>query len=261
MDSQLLPTENSAPLHCSNENFPQDSYPSLIHNDEPCSKEDRLHQLKEPVFAQPIQILSLGNPKAEESEVLLREVNEIDKILGQGWYFAYELWLFFVIIAVSLKGVFLCILVYKINSWNQDFAQLFTTLLMFALLYVFWSIHQASLHIKALWKKDPKIAAKAYNSLVKLSIYYFVLYIAFILVSMYWRYSSSGLGAYLWKYVNELLVIFIPLYVIPVGISVFGSYEIKVLLEEKMELLLKAGKGDMNGSEQIEPQKPQKVLL
>jgi len=242
MDSQSLSTEN---------NF----NPSIIHNDPPCSRADRLNELKEPLLAQP-QDSSAGDPKVEGSKDLLERVKEIDEKLGRGrFFFAYELWLFFVVIAVSFKGGILCFLVYHFWFWNTLLAQMCSVLLIFTFYYIFWTIQQALLQGKALWEKNHEIATKAYSSLLRLAAYYFVLYVAFLMMSIFWRYCVSGGGAYLWHYINELLEIFVPLYVIPVPISIFGSYKMKVLLEEKMSLLSRAGKGNMNESKQMKPQR------
>jgi len=249
MDPQQLLPESNLPNH---KNSPQNQQthhqPSIIQNNGSYSQTDDLEQMREPLLVQFIKYFLPSDSKFEEPKTILDEkVQEIDKKLGQGWFFIYELWLSFVIVAAVSKGVFL---VASVQDWwlgrDYDLVKIFAVPLALALHCSFWSVKQAWLQRQALKKKDQKIADKAYRSGVRLAIYYFIVCVVFLLVVIFWQYFDSRRRSDWMKIMGYLFIQFIMHYVIPVGISIYGSYQVKVLLEEKMDLLLKVGNGEIN---------------
>jgi len=246
MNSQDLQTESNPPLHTI---FSQESHSSIIHNDKSCSNEDDLSQLKEPLLDQPTSILSEANAEEEESKAILKKVKDIDDKFKEGWIYAYDFWLSVVITAATGEGVLLAT---SIKDWvfakEYEKIRFLAIPLGLAFFYLFWLARLALLHKEALKKKDAKMAAQAYSSLVRAMITSFILSVIFFLTVIYERsyysgyeegqryrgYESSwmrGLCAFLWQ--------FMKLYVIPAGVSVYGSYKVKTVLEERTNLLLK----------------------
>jgi len=252
MYSHSLSIEQNLLFDCSNQSFPQDQEASsqslIIANSKPHSQKGLFNQLNEPLLAQSIQIYSKSDLSEEESKMILTKVEEIDKRLEEGWYLAYQLWLYVIIVAAPLKGVFLAAFVQDM-WWRRDdeAAQICSVLLVCALYCIFWTVKQALLQNEALREKDQVKAAQAYRSLVQLACYYLILCIVFFLLTVLFIYSSTERKYWL-QAICYLFLLFIAHYVIPVGISVKGSYQLKILLEEKMDLLLKADNRGVNSS-------------
>jgi len=249
MNSQDLQTESNPPLHCFKEMSSQESHSSIIHNDKPCSNKHHLSQLKEPLLGQPTQIPSVGNEHLEESKAILKKVKDIDNKFKEGWIYAYDFWLSVLIAAAVGEGVLLAA---SIKDWmlakEYEKIKFLAIPLVLAFFYLFWLARLALLHKQALKKKDAKMAAQAYNSLVRAMITSFILSIIFFLTVIYARsYYSRYQEGQRYRgdkssWIREFCDFswqFMKLSVIPAGISVYGSYKVKAVLEERMNLLRK----------------------
>jgi len=246
MDPHPLLSETNLPIENSPKDLEIHSQPPIIQDNGSHSQTDDLDQMREPLLVQFVKYFLPSNPKFEEPKTVSeKKMQEIDKKLGQGWYFLYELWLSFVIVAAVSKGVFL---VASVQDWwygrEYNLVKIIAVPLGLALHCSLWSVKQAWLQREAMKKKDQKKADEAYRSAMRLAIYYFIVCVMFLLVVIYWQCFDSRRRNDWIKVVCFLVVQFIMHFVIPVGISVYGSYKVKVLLEEKMDLIVRARNGD-----------------
>jgi len=215
--------------------------------DYPCSKVDHPDQLNKSQLDQPTQIPSKIESRLKESETVLKKVKDIDRSLTEGSFFAYELWIYITIILALSKGVFMCGWMsgafYMRRKGGQTWIIAFSILLIFALYYIYWSVRQALLHKKAMKKKDPQIAAQAYNSVVRLSIHYFILCVIFFIVGTYvgfYRFKFTDSWEDLLFDICYPIFQFVSHYAIPVPITIYGSYKLKNVLEERRRLIEEA---------------------
>jgi len=243
MDPQHLQTKSNLPLYCSKENLSRESHPSMIHNDEPCSHENRLNQLNEPLISQPNQISSTADPESEESKAILKKVKDIDNEFEKGWIYVYNFWLSVVIGAAALKGV---LFADSVKDWlkgrEYEMLKFFAIPLGLAFFSLFWLVRLALLQKEALKKKDPKKAAQAFLSLVKAVICFVILFGILSLTIFCGRSYYSGYNEDENSWIEgfrDYLLRLITRFVILVGMSAYGSYKVKFVLEERTNLLEK----------------------
>jgi len=260
MNSQRFSSETRPPSFNSNiENFPQNldspSQSSLIHNHEPDSKKDDLNQLKEEaLLTESPRYFQSSDRQLEESKRIVNKIQRIEDQLSQGWF--YDFFQGTLIFVKFVAPLWCMVLVIDIFSFwiteEYGWVKLYSILLGYLFYCIFLCFKHIKLQKDALKEKDPNLAAQAVRLVAKFTTHYSILIvIVFLVVIAYFCYFVDErkrwldiLGGLFWKF-----VIF---YVIPVGGSNIISKKMKILLEERMDLVMKAAaNNDANSSEQL----------
>jgi len=173
-------------------------------------------------------------------------VEEIDRRLDKGWLFlAYRIWLYLtpVLGMYFYQEFYLRGEKYHHNLWDENEDEDRSSVLYwgsfgYTLHCLFWLLKQAWFELIAIKQRDLKMATYAYDSLVWLAKYYFVwVFINLLNFLMTQRPMTVYELVYEIKTLIRISIKCITYYLIPVAISIYGSRQVKNLLEERQALI------------------------
>jgi len=187
-------------------------------------------------------------PVDPERRQLWTKIKNIEERLGNGWYFVYIVWLWFIIIGsilavIQLVGSFLFYLIVssfereRRNGMYQESA--FTNFVEFISFFVqiswyVWSFQQSLVFKNAMNDKNLNAARRGLKSMIWLSGYYLVTFIAhnvFLPSTFPKEFQDKG-------FLASFLIFFIILCAITTYLKFYGAKKIIELLAERETLVL-----------------------
>lgn len=156
---------------------------------------------------------------------------DLELKLQSGWYFAYWIYLFFVIFfscfAIGYLGIFS---LFGFYFFNPDFNNVGGTVCGLGLLI--WLVRLCALELRVISVKDSVKAKKALVEIETFSIIYLITILFFL------GYNIGQHTYFSQNTIRALLTLFILCYTVPVGFTLKGAREVIKLLKKRDEALL-----------------------